>query len=209
MPRWYEAAVESAFKPVAGGYIAKLPVRNLLGLTRSYVVNEVQKEEIVAVLRRQRLMLLCGGLICVGLGAALGFAAGTSRVAPGEALAVMAALLVVVVLVMAAGPAGYARHRLRPILNTLQPTEQSISFREQVEMVARRISAPVLVLGLISGILAVVGSIVTVMNAAYEQHPLGTVLVIKSFPVTFSLVLTAYFIWLIVLRMRMSRDASR
>src|SRR3984957_21292205 len=173
MARWDEVAVESAFKPVPGGYIARLPVRNFLGGTRSYVVNEAQKQEIVAVLRRQRIMMICAAAIFPILGAAIGLGAGIWGLTSDQAVAAIAALLVVLVPAMMVAMVGYVRRRLRPLVGTLQPPDQTVSFREQVETVARRISAPVVVVGLISGTGMVIISIMVAMNTAQAQRHLG------------------------------------
>jgi hypothetical protein len=106
------------------------------------------------------------------------------------------------------GTVGYVRRRLRPIVDTLQPTDQTVSFREQVATVARRISAPVVVVGLISGAGMVVISIMVVMNTVQAQRHVGALFAFQLFSVGFAVVLTAYFIWLIVLRMRMNGDAA-
>jgi hypothetical protein len=202
MAKWSEAAVESAFKPVAGGYIAKLPVRDFLGRTRSYVVNDAQKQEIGAALRRQRVMMLCILPILLVLGAAFGLMVWALRLTPGELLAGMAALLVVVFLAMGVGPVGYLRRELRPILGTLQPSDQSISLREQVETIARRIPAPILVVGLIGGCLMVAGNIMAALDAAHAQRLSGALLAFQLFAAGAGVAMTAYFIWLTVLRMR-------
>ena len=79
MGRWYEGAEEAAFKAVSGGYVAQLPGPNLLGRSRSYLVNEAQKAEIVAVLRRQRLMMIGLMLALAAIGGACGLLLGRAH----------------------------------------------------------------------------------------------------------------------------------
>ena len=63
MARWYEAANEASFKRVAEGYVFQSPHPWIFARPRYYVVNVAQKEEIVALLGRWRLLLITSMLI--------------------------------------------------------------------------------------------------------------------------------------------------
>jgi hypothetical protein len=208
MPRWYEAAVDSAFKPVAGGYVAKLPGRHFLGHTQSYLVNEAQKTQIVAVLWRQRIMMLCALPICMALGGVFGRSVAMWYLTPGADAVPAGGLALMLALLLGVVPVGYARNRLRPLLATLQTTDQGISIREQIDTIARRLSARVILIGLFYGLGMVLGGIIMVSDAIQAQRPPGLPLTFYVFSVGAGVALTAYFAWLIVLRTRMNGDAA-
>jgi len=198
MAKWYEGAEESAFKPVPGGYVAQLP--RFIGRSQGYVVNETQKAEIAAVLRRQRLLMLYLFAMFVPVGAAFGLVAGIRHLTLGQVGLGMVALVTLVFVAVSVVQIGYVRPRLQPLLATLQPTDQRVTFREQVETVARKVSGKVLVAGIAGGILMIVGNIMTLADAIHDERALGPVLVWNAIPFLFGGVLTAYFAWLIVLR---------
>lgn len=208
MGRWYEGAEEAAFKPVPGGYVAQLPGPRLLGRSRSYLVNEAQKAEIVAVLRRQRLMMIGLMLALAVVGAGCGLFVGVlhgqgSPVAP-LSIAIGTALFIVVIFVACLLLTIYALLPLRPLLAALPNTEERISVNERVGSVARSVSPKVLAVGIVSAPVVVIANALTVAHSLYEGRLEITALwnAIAGFG---ALVLTAYFIWLTILRRRFAR----
>jgi hypothetical protein len=208
MGRWYEGAEEAAFKPVPGGYVAQLPGPRLLGRSCSYLVNEAQKAEIIAVLRRQRLMMigLMLGLAVVGAGCGLlvGLLHGQGSPVSPLSIAIGTALFLVAIFVACLLMTIYALQPLRPLLAALPRTEERISVNERVGSVGRSISPKVLAVGIVSGPVVVITNTLTVAHALYEGRLEITALwnALVGFG---ALVLTAYFIWLVILRRRCAR----
>ena len=214
MPRWYDGAEESAFKPVAGGYVAQLPSSRLIGRPRYYLVNEAQKAEIATVLRRERRWML--GLLAIffltlaafGAGLAVGIAHGHGgRVLSGLSIGIGTSLLVLVMIVTFAWLHAYVMRPLQPLLATLPRTEQRITFFEQVHAIAKAVSAKVLVVGVVAGIVAMIASSMAVIGVIYEGR-WGFTLVWGLIMFVWGGLLTVYFAWLIAIRKRLDRNAA-
>jgi hypothetical protein len=208
MGRWYEGAEEAAFKPASNGYVAQLPGPTLFGRPRSYVVNKAQKAEITAALRRQRRMMLAVMLSLAPVGAAFGLIAGMLH-SEGRALSLLwigvgTALLLLFTVVASVLANVYAMRPLRPLLATLPLTDERISLDEQVGRVARSISGKVLVAGLISGPLVVIANVLMVLRSIYQGYFEITVLW-NAIACLGGAMLTAYFIWLSIMRRRRAR----
>jgi hypothetical protein len=203
MSRWYEGAEEAAFKPVPGGYVAQLPSPMLFGRPRRYLVNEAQKAEIAAALRRQRRLMLL--LVPIPLAAALvaglvyAMSHALSPLAIGIGTAVLFALLFFVVVLANM----YAMRLLRPLLAVLPRTDQRIRFGEQVERVAGAVSGKVLVVGLISGALVTVINLLMIADAVFGGRVHGMLLTGDAIAALGGVILTVYFAWLVILRCRL------
>jgi MFS family permease len=208
MGRWYEGAEEAAFKAVSGGYVAQLPGPFLVGRSRSYFVNEAQKAEIVAVLRRQRLMMigLMLGLAVVGAGCGLllGVAHGHGYAVSSLSIGIGTALFLVLIFAACLLLTVFALRPLQPLLATLPRTEERISFNERAERVARSVSAKIVAVGIICGPIVVISNALVVTHSIHQGRFEITALwnAIAGFG---ALVLTAYFVWLGILRRRLAR----
>jgi len=184
MRRWYEGAEESAFKPVAGGYVAQL------SRSQRYLVNDAQKAEIAAALRRKRRLMLylapigpLIGIAFVELGKGYG------------GLGLMVGGILLLLYLFALGLVDtYVMRPLRPLLATLPRTEERITFRESVENIAGA-SGKALVMGIVALVLAIILLITALAIAIQNSNPLGILILIL-----FLGLVTAYFAWLIILR---------
>jgi hypothetical protein len=211
MPKWYDGAEDAAFKQVPGGYVAQLPAAGLIGRSRRYFVNAAQKDEIAATLRRQRRSLLVMLLFVVPLGLAFGALMGMMHSQdPGLSplwFALGCLLLGVVVFLAAVLRSIYVMRSLQPMLATLPRSEASITLREQVETIAKRVSGRVLVLGIVSGPLMTLSQILPVIDAM-QQGRLGFALASHLIPCLFGALLSAYFAWLLAIRIRRDGNAA-
>ena len=208
MARWYQGAEEAAFKPVSGGYVAQLPGPSLFGRSRSYLVTEVQKAEIVGALRRQRLMMIGLMLAMAALGGACGLLLGTVRgqgyaISPwsiGLGTAGFLVLIFAACLLMTR----YALQRLQPLLATLPRTEERITANERLEKAAFSVSAKVLAVGVTCGPVVVIANTLMVAHSIHQGR-LEITALWNAIAGSGGLVLTGYFIWLVVLRRRLAR----
>jgi hypothetical protein len=211
MRKWYDGAEDAAFKPVWGGYVAQLPAASLIGRSRRYFVNAAQKDEIAATLRHQRRSLLVLLLFVVPLGAVLGLLMGVlHNQDPGLSplwFALGYLLLTVVVFLAAVLRSICLMRSLQPMLATLPRTAERITLREQVETIAKRVSGTVLVLGIVSGPLMTLSQILPVIEAM-QQGRLGFALAWHLIPCLFGALLSAYFAWLLAIRLRRNGDAA-
>jgi hypothetical protein len=209
MARWYEGAEEAAFRPASNGYVAQLPGPGLFCRPRSYIVDRAQKAEIAAALRRQRRLMLVLMLSLVPVGATFGLIAGMLH-NKGQALSLLwigvgTALLLFFALAGAALAHAHAMRPLRPLLATLPLTDERISLDEQVGRVATSISGKVLAAGLICGPLVVIANVLMAMRSIYGGYFEITVLW-NAIAVLGGAMLTAYFIWLSIMRRRGAGD---
>jgi len=212
MPKWYDGAENAAFKPVAGGgYVAQLPAAGLIGRSRRYFVNEAQKDEIAATLRRQRRSLLVVLLFVAPLSVAVGALMGVlHNQDPGLSplwFAFGCLLLAVAVILAAVLQSIYVMRSLQPMLATLPRTEARITLHEQVETIAKRVSGRVLVLGIASGPLMTLSQILPVIDAM-QRGRLGFALAWHVIPCLFGALLSAYFAWLLAIRIRRNGSAA-
>ncbi len=211
MPKWYDGAEDAAFKPVPGGYVAQLPAATLIGRSQRYFVNAAQKDEIAATLRRQRHSLLVLVLLVVPLGGVFGLLMGVlHNQDPGLSplwVALGFLLLAVAVFLTAVLRSIYLMRSLRPMLATLPRTQERITLREQVETIAKRVSGKVLILGIVSGPLMTLSQILPVIDAM-QQGRLGFALAWHLIPCLLGALLSAYFAWLLAIRIRRNGDAA-
>jgi hypothetical protein len=205
MARWYEGAEEAAFRPASNGYVAQLPGPGLFCRPRSYIVNKAQKAEITAALRRQRRLMLILMLSLVPVGAAFGLITAILH-RQGHALlplwiGVGTALILVFAFAASALAQAYAMRPLRPLLATLPLTDERISLDEQVGRVATSVSGKVLVAGLIFGPLVVIANVLMALHSISGGYFEITVLW-NAIAGLGGAMLTAYFIWLSIMRRR-------
>ena len=211
MVKWYEGAEEAAFKPIAGGYVFQPPslfwpvVRG-----RAYRVNETQKAELAACLRRQRglifLLLVAYVLIGLGLAAAIDAAGGPGRISTAEFIAILAMTMLGAVPIVIL-PHIYLVRTLRPLLADLPRTEERISLGYQLRSLAAAVSLPLLLLGALGGGLMIIGNVISIVDAVAEGRG-GSKLYWPIFGLLFGALLTSYFAYLAMLKRKLKRQAS-
>jgi hypothetical protein len=211
MAKWYEGAEEAAFKPVAGGYIFQ-PPSLCWPFARSpgYLVNEAQKTEFLACLRRQRrqvfLLLVVYALIGLGLSVVAGMTGAALRISTAQFIAVLTvtALAVVPIAIL---PHIHLMRTMRPLLAGLPRTDERITLRDQLRSLSAAISGRLLVLGGIGGGMMIIGNIVSIVDAIAEDRG-GFKLFWPIFGLLFGALLTSYFAYLAVLKRRLKRTAN-
>jgi hypothetical protein len=211
MAKWYEGAEEAAFKPIPGGYVFQPPslfwpvVRG-----RGYRVNETQKADLAACLRRQRglifLLLVAYVLTGLGLAAAIDAVGGPGRISTAEFIAILAMTMLGAVPIVIL-PHIYLVRTLRPLLADLPRTEERISLGYQLRSLAAAVSVPLLLLGGLGGGLMIIGSIISIVDAVAEGRG-GSKLYWPIFGLLFGALLTSYFAYLAMLKRKLKRQAS-
>jgi hypothetical protein len=210
MARWYDGAEEAAFKPVAGGYVFQPP--SLLWpfvRPRGYLVNEAQKAELAARLRRQRrriFLMLVVYVIGFGLTAVVGISGGVQRISPMGFIAIVTVTALAVVLI-AIVPHIYLVRSLRPLLSDLPRADERITLGDQLHSLAAAISGKLLLLGGIGGGLMIIGNIVSIASAIAEDRG-GSKLFWSIFGLLFGVLLTSYFAYLALLKRRLKPKAN-
>jgi hypothetical protein len=212
MAKWYEGAEEAAFKPIAGGYVFQ-PPSLFWPVTRSrgYLVKEGQKAALADCLRRQRrrvfFLLVVYVLIVLGLVAAVGLSSGRAvRVPSMEFIAIVTATALAVVPIVIV-PHFYLLRTLRPLLVDLPRTDERITLGDQLHSLAAAISGKLLALGGIGGGVMIIGNVVSLVEAIAEDRG-GSSLYGPIFGLVFGALLTSYFAYLAVLKLKLKRKAS-
>ena len=210
MPRWYEGAEESAFKPTAGGYVFQPPTLTWpFGRGPAYLVNEAQKAALAACLRRQRLQTLLAMmafmLIALGSGVLIAVTGAVARLSPAGFAASFIVILVVA-MAIALLPYFFAVRAMRPLLAEAPRTDERITTGEQLQRLAGAISPKLLWLGGAGGIMMIVGSLMSIAATVAEGHS------VFRFPwqiltLVFGALLTSYFVYLGRLRRKARRSA--
>ena len=123
--------VRSAFlRPVPGGYIFRAPNPKVFGAADHYLVNEAQRDAIVAIMVHRRTPLLLA--LCLG-GLVLAASAGLIVLAPGYpttvSIAVIATIMLAVLLSISLSESRKLR-QLQPILADARRTDQRITLAE-------------------------------------------------------------------------------
>ncbi len=211
MARWYEGAEEAAFKPVAGGYVFQPPSLFWpFSRSRGYLVNEAQKAELAACLRRQRrlifLLIIAYVLIGLGLTTAIGMWGAPGRISPVEFIAIVTvtALAAVPIVIV---PHIYLVRSLRPLIAELPRSDERITVGDQFRRLAAAVSVPLLLLGGIGGGLMIIGNIVSIVDVIAEDRG-GSKLYWPIFGLLFGVLLTGYFAYLAVLKAKLKRRAD-
>jgi hypothetical protein len=215
MARWYEAANEASFKPLAEGYVFQSPNPWIFARPSYYLVNGAQKEEIVALLGRWRLLLITILLIIfVLLGSLISFVtffpatfirlAGPALqfgIAPFSVLLSMLLMLLIAPLI--AVPQIYLSRGLRAPLAYAPRTNERITMAEQLPKIAGAMSGKVLVLCLVCGICLMGSAILGLVDAYFEGH-LAPNLLLTFLPLfAFGGLLTGYTMYLVRLRTKL------
>jgi hypothetical protein len=211
MAKWYEGAEQAAFKPVAGGYVFQPPsLRWPFVRSPCYLVNEAQKADLVACLRRQRrqtfLVVMVFALAGLGLAAALAMADSAARFSPVEFVAVLLVTLLAVIPI-AILPQIKLMRTIAPLIADLPRTDEQITFGEQVHTLAAVISVPLLVLGGIGGSTMIIVNILSLIDVIAEGRG-GSGALWPLFGLAVGVLLTSYFAYLAVLKRRLKRGAN-
>lgn len=212
MARWYEAANESSFKPIAEGHVFQAPSPWMLARPRYYTVTDAQKADILVVLGRWRLMLI----VCVLIDfAVIGALVAFVKLSPGTfirlvgpvlalgpvpfAVLLFAALLAVMVPLLAV-PQIVLHRGLRAPLASAPRTDQRMTMAEQLPNIAGAMSGKALTLWLTVGLFLLGISFMVLIEAYAEGHFVRSLL----FPFlpffAMSALLTGYFGYLFRLR---------
>jgi hypothetical protein len=211
MAKWYEGAEEAAFKPIPGGYVFQ-PPSLLWPFVRGsgYRVNETQKADLAACVRRQRglifLLLVAYVLIGLGLAAAIDAAGAPGRISTAEFIAILAMTMLGAVPIVIL-PHIYLVRTLRPLLADLPRTEERISLGYQLRSLAAAVSVPLLLLGGLGGGLMIIGNVISIVDAVAEGRG-GAKLYWPIFGLLFGILLTSYFAYLAMLKRKLKRQAS-
>jgi hypothetical protein len=215
MARWYEAANEASFKPLAEGYVFQSPNPWIFARPRYYLVTGAQKAEIFALLGRWRLLLITAILIIFALFGSLisfmtFFPAAFMRLA-GPALqfgiapfsVLVSGLLMLLIVPLIAVPQIYLSRGLRAPLAYAPRTNERITMAEQLPKLAGAVSGKVLVLCLVCGICLMGSAILGLVDAYFEGH-LARYPLLTFLPL-FALggLLTGYIVYLIRLRKKL------
>ena len=122
---------EIAFKPVAGGYVFKIPSPMLFGRGRHVLLTEAQKSEIMAMRPSPRQGAYA---IVVGIGVAIIVGLATAFSAKSPIMWVgIAALLLMIAMV---SNYRYAR-MVEPVVAKAQPTDHRITFMDRLQAQAK------------------------------------------------------------------------
>ena len=211
MAKWYEGAEEAAFKPVPGGYVFQPPsLAWPLARPPRYLVNEAQKAELVACLRRQRrrtfLVVMVFALAGLGLSVALAMAGPAMRISHVEFVFVLTVTLLAVIPI-AILPHIKLMRTIRPLIADLPRTDEQITFGDQLHTLAAAISVPLLVLGGIGGSAMIIVNIMSIIDAIAEGRG-GSRPFWPIFGLLVGALLTSYFAYLAVLKRRLKGTAN-
>lgn len=218
-PKWYERANEASFKPTAGGHVFQAPSPWVFARPRYYLVTEAQKAQLLEGLRRWRLILLMASLLnaAVLVGFVLPMILWPKTLAPyflpllravgpvGLGIAVAVAMGGVMAPLIVAAQIHLAR-TLRTGLAGAPLTDERIKVSEQLPRIARSASRLVIAAGLIGGALMIAGGAMQLIDAQLEGH-LARAAPWSGFMIACGLMVTAYFLWLVRLRMKQNRVA--
>jgi len=219
-PKWYERANEASFKPTAGGYVFQAPSPKVFARPRYYLVTEAQKAQLLEGLGRWRILLLIASLlnVLVIVGVVLPMTLSPKTFAPylvpviravgpiGLALAVAAAMALVMAPLIVVAQIHLARV-LRAGLVGAPLTDERIKVRDQLPNIARSASRLVLVAGLIGGTMLIASSVMMMVDAYQEGH-LARNAPLSGFVLMCGVLLTAYFVYLVRLRMKQGRATA-
>jgi hypothetical protein len=210
MPKWYERANEASFKAVEGGYVFQKPSPWVLARPSYYLVNEAKKADILAYLRRWRLMmLLISGampfaMLLGNLWPNLGRSLLPAYLALGPGLFSLVLFTAAMLLMAAiiAVPQVYLARSLRPLLADAPHTEQRIEVAERLPTIAKSASSTVLIIGLIAALIVIGSGGAELVDAYFEGHLVRTAFAFAPL-IFFAMLLGSYFSYLLWLKMKM------
>ena len=207
-----DKAIESWFTPAdEGGYTFRYPSPWLFGHWRSYLVSEAQKRGLMVFLRFRRQLLLRYLVAYVLVGAVLSVLASTQPAMQDLSTTAMGALIVAALAAMVSVmvvPHLYLLRKMEPILAEAKRTDDLGSLRDQVFGVADVVPVGMLVIGGMGFLLAAFSSVDSLAEAVAQGGDFWR-LVWPGAGLIVSTLLTTYFIYLIILKRRMKRDASK
>ena len=186
MAKWYEGANEASFKSVAEGYVFQSPNPLIFARPRYYLVNEAQKAEIAARLRRWRLLtltllaitfpIMASVIAFIMLSPATFVRLFQPAIQLGFGFFILLTTLLMILLVapLVVVPQIYLIRALRPLLADAPRTNERITMREQLPKIAASVTGKVLVVGLVGGLGMMGGAVLMLLDAFFEVQ-LGSV----------------------------------
>jgi hypothetical protein len=206
-----DKAIESWFTPTEGGYTFRYPSPWLFGHWRSYLVSEAQKRGLMVFLRFRRQLLLRYLIAYVLVGALISVLASTQPAMQDLSTTTMGALVVAALAAMMAVmvvPHLYLLRKMEPILAQAKRTDSLGTFREQIFAVANLVPTGLLVTGGVGFFMAALSSVDSLAEAiAQGADPWR--LVWPGAGLFISTLLTIYFIYVIMLKRRLKREADK
>ncbi len=206
-----DKAIESWFTPTEGGYTFRYPSPWLFGHWRSYLVSEAQKQGLMVFLRFRRQLLLRYLAAYLLVGALLSILASTQPALSDLSTTAMGALIVAALAAMVAVmvvPHLYLLRRMEPILRQARRTDELGTLREQIFGVADVVPMGLLVVGGAGFFLAALISVDSLAEAVAQGSDPWR-LAEAGAGLFVSTLLTTYFIYIIILKRRLKRDASK
>ena len=203
MPSIFDRAVEASFKATDdGGYEFRCPSPWLLGSWRTYRVNAEQKERLAVCLRQRQRLVLRLLLTCLLIAAffTLGFGARPDSDPAIEGLFV--ALLVAALFAVGVGQHIYLMRKIEPVLAEVRRPGEHVTLHEQIVAVAATITTLPLTLGGVGGALIAAAGLKAI-GLALAEGRIGLDLVWSALEVLIGAALTAYFVYLAILKRRM------
>ena len=162
------------FKQVPGGYVFRAPNPKVFGSADHYLVNEAQRDEIVAIITPRRPMLLLavwiGGFLLVSAAAFVSLLLFAPDYPITVAVGVVAAMLLAAILALHLSASRKLR-RLQPVLTGAARTDQRITTAEIRQALNKHSSYRQLLRVGISGAFACVTSVAAAAVLAYFRKP--------------------------------------
>jgi len=219
-PKWYARANEASFRATTGGYVFQRPSPWMLARPSYYLVTEAQKAELLEGLQRWRLLLMTASVVNLLVIAAIVLPMTLwpkifvpylvpmiRAIGPlGLGVTLVAAMLLLMAPLMIVAQVHLARV-LRSGLAGAPLTDERITLRDQLPNIARSVPRFVIAIGLVGGLCMMGGSAIAMVDAYLEGH-LARGAAIFGFGLGFGALLTAYFVWLIRLRLKQSRATA-
>jgi hypothetical protein len=218
MTKWYECANEASFKATSGGYVFQAPSPWMFARPRHYLVDEAQKVQLLAGLGRWRALLVTASLangaftLAIILLTALWPTTFVRPILPlytqlggGPFMVLLFVLLAMVAVPLFAVPQIYLARTLRPLLAKASLTQERIKMSDQLPAIATSASSKLLAIGLLCGLGMTSGGLLGILDAYLGGHVASRALPDVVILTTGALV-TAYFAYLIKLRVRRKRE---
>jgi hypothetical protein len=164
----------ASFKQVPGGYVFRAPNRKVFGRSDHYLVDEAQRDKIVAIMtpRRPGLLLAAwvgGYFLAVAVGVVW-----LAVFAPGFPVTVLLVLIAAMLLAAILGLHLAAKRnlrRLQPILAGAPPTDQRITIAEIRQALNQRLSYRQLLRAGVGNAIACIVSAASVVVLIYVRKP--------------------------------------